>query len=160
VPAHQHSILAACLAFGVLCLVQQQPGLAQDSTYPYVALWKSIKRELIGPDGASYFESSLRDAMLPTIRGKVVQLEPAVKPKNVMLAIEDGKTADATLKFNLPLPGKVEPGTELSFEGIPESYTATPFMVVFAVEKDNLHGWTGKNAPPPVRKRPAAANKK
>jgi hypothetical protein len=26
-------------------------------------------------------------------------------------------------------------------------------MVVFAVEKDKLHGWTGKNAPAPVHHR-------
>ena len=67
----------------------------------------------------------------------------------------DGKTlilhtefaGDVTLKFDAALPGKVEPGTELSFEGVPQSYTATPFMVVFNVDKDKLHGWTGKNAP-------------
>jgi len=28
-------------------------------------------------------------------------------------------------------------------------------MVVFAVEKDKLHGWTGKNAPAPVHHRTA-----
>jgi len=69
-----------------------------------------------------------------------------------VLALEDGTTPDATLKFDVPLPGKVEPGTELSFEGVPQSYTAAPFMVVFSVDKDKLHGWTGKNTPTaPVR---------
>ncbi len=28
-----------------------------------------------------------------------------------------------------------------------ESYTGSPYMVVFNVEPDKLHGWTGKNAP-------------
>ncbi len=45
----------------------------------------------------------------------------------------------------MPLAGKVDEGTELTFEGVADSYTASPFMVVFDVDKDKLHGWTGKN---------------
>jgi hypothetical protein len=59
----------------------------------------------------------------------------------------------------MPLAGKVDEGTELTFEGSPESYTASPFMVVFTVEKDKLHGWTGKNEAAPVHHpRPKPAN--
>jgi tetratricopeptide (TPR) repeat protein len=114
---------------------------------PQLALWKQLKGTLISPDGANYFNSSMKDALIPTLKGKVVSIEPAVKPKTVVMALEDGTTPDVTLKFDTSLPGKVEPGTELSFEGVPQSYTATPFMVVFNVDKDKLHGWTGKNAP-------------
>jgi hypothetical protein len=122
---------------------------------PQLALWKNIKESLTGADGANYFNSGMKGAKLPALRGKVVRLEPETKPKTIVLALEDGSTGDATLKFEMPLPGKVDPGTELSFEGQPDSYTASPFMVVFNVEKEDLHGWTGKNAPAPVR-RPAA----
>ncbi len=130
--------------------------------HPQEAMWKGIKEALTGGDGANYFNSSMKDAQLPPLKGKVVKLEPATKPKTILIAMEDGKsdgsTADATLKFEMPLPGSVEPGTELTFEGVPESYTASPLMVVFNVEKEKLQGWTGKN-PAPVR-RPAAATKK
>jgi tetratricopeptide (TPR) repeat protein len=130
-------------------------------THPQEAMWKGIKEALTGADGANYFNSSMQGAGLPPLKGKVVKLEPAVKPKTILVAMEDGKsdgtTADATLKFEMPLPGSVEPGTELTFEGVPESYTASPLMVVFTVEKEKLQGWTGKNAPP-VR-RPAATKK-
>jgi hypothetical protein len=95
----------------------------------------------------------MKSALLPTLKGKVVSMTPALKPKTVVMALEDGTTPDATLKFETALPGKVDVGTELTFEGVPESYTASPFMVVFAVEKDKLHGWTGKNAPAPVHHR-------
>jgi tetratricopeptide (TPR) repeat protein len=129
--------------------------------HPQEAMWKGIKEALTGADGANYFGSSMKDAQLPPLKGKVVKLEPAVKPKTILIAMEDGKsdgtTADATLKFEMPLPGSVEPGTELTFEGVPESHTASPLMVVFNVEKEKLQGWTGKNAPP-VR-RPAATKK-
>ena len=52
-----------------------------------------------------------------------------------------------------------EEGTELTFEGVADSYTASPFMITFTLEKDNLHGSTGKNEPaaPVHRKRPAAS---
>jgi len=48
----------------------------------------------------------------------------------------------------------------LTFEGVGESFTQMPFMLTMTVEKDALHGWTGKNEPAPVhrRPRPAAGN--
>ena len=130
---------------------------AEAAKNPELTLWKNIKAALTGADGANYFSSSMKDALLPTLKGKVVSLEPATKPKTIVMALEDGKTPDATLKFETPLAGKVDPGTELSFEGVPQSYTTSPFMVVFNVEKDKLHGWTGKNAPAPVHHRPKAS---
>lgn len=123
---------------------------AKDARNPELALWKQLKGTLTTAEGAGYFSEKMKDALVPTLKGKVVSLQPALKPKTIVLALEDGTTADATLKFDTPLPGKVEPGTELSFEGVPQSYTAAPFMVVFSVDKDKLHGWTGKNTPTPV----------
>jgi hypothetical protein len=128
--------------------------------HPDWAMWKGIKEALTGPDGATYFNSSMKDTTVPTLKGKVVKLEPALRPKTILLAMEDGSgaeatTADATLKFEAPLAGKVEVGTELSFEGSPQSYTASPLMVIFDVDKDKLHGWTGKNTPAaPVHRPP------
>jgi hypothetical protein len=76
-----------------------------------------------------------------------------------VIGVENGSTADATLKFETPLPGKVEPGTELAFSGRPESFTAAPFQIVFNVDKKDLGGWTGTNPKPvtrtPVRRRAA-----
>ena len=133
--------------------------------HPQEALWKNIKMALMGADGTNYFSSSMKDAQLPTLKGKVVSLEPETKPKTILMAVDDGSgnstTADATLKFDMPLPGKVDPGTELTFEGVPDSFTASPLMVVFNVDKDNLHGWTGKNAAPvhraPAKKKASAS---
>jgi tetratricopeptide (TPR) repeat protein len=132
---------------------------AEDAKNPQLKLWKDIKTQLTGADGATYFSSNMKDALLPTLKGKVVKLDPELKPKTVVLALEDGTTPDATLKFEMPLAGKVDPGTELTFEGVPASYTASPYMVVFNVEPDKLHGWTGKNPPrAPVRKKATASN--
>jgi hypothetical protein len=131
--------------------------------HPQEATWKNLKMALSAPDGVMYFDMGMKGAMLPTAKGKVVKLEPAVKPKTILVAIEDGKSdgtvADATLKFEMPLAGKVDVGTELTFEGVGESFTQSPFMVTMTVDKDALHGWTGKNEPAPVHHRkPAATN--
>jgi len=131
-----------------------------NKSHPSEALWASLKTALTAPDGANYF-MMMKGSEVPTLKGKVIKLEPAVKPKTILLAMEDKSnnttTADATLKFEMPLAGKVEEGTELSFEGVADSYTASPFMVVFTVDKDKLHGWTGKNEPATRTRRPAAS---
>jgi tetratricopeptide (TPR) repeat protein len=131
-----------------------------NKSHPSEALWASLKMALTAPDGANYF-MMMKGSEVPTLKGKVIKLEPAVKPKTILLAMEDKSnnttTADATLKFEMPLPGKVEEGTELSFEGVADTYTASPLMVVFNVDKEKLHGWTGKNEPAPVHRRPAAS---
>ncbi len=135
-----------------------------NKTHPAEALWASLKMALTGPDGAMYFDMNMKGTEIPTqLKGRVIKLEPAVRPKTILLAMEDKSnnttTADATLKFETPLAGKVDEGTELSFEGVADSYTANPFMVVFNVDKDKLQGWTGKNEPAPVHhRRPAATN--
>lgn len=138
-----------------------------NKSHPAEALWANLKMTLTGSEGESYFNMNMKGSEVPTLKGRVIKLEPALKPKTIMLAMEDKSnnttTADATLKFEMPLAGKVDEGTELTFEGVPESYTANPFMVVFTVEKEKLHGWTGKNeAAPvhhaPVHRKPAASN--
>jgi tetratricopeptide (TPR) repeat protein len=132
---------------------------AEAAAHPDLALWKGIKDALTAPDGATYFEK-MKGSLVPggaqgvqKFTGKVISMEPAVKPKTVVIGIENGTVPDATLKFATPLPGKVDPGTTLSFSGVAESYTPNPFMVVFTVEKKDLEGWTGTN-PAPAR-RPA-----
>ena len=103
-----------------------------NKTHPSEALWASLKMALTAPDGANYF-MMMKGTEVPTLKGKVIKLEPAVKPKTILLAMEDKTnnttTADATLKFEMPLAGKVDEGTELTFEGVADSYTASPFML-------------------------------
>ena len=37
-------------------------------------LWTSIKRALIGPEGDDYFQSSMKDAMLPRLKGTLISV--------------------------------------------------------------------------------------
>jgi tetratricopeptide (TPR) repeat protein len=139
---------------------KQEKQQAEAAAHPDLALWATIKTALTAPDGQTYFEGSMKGTSLPggangvqKFKGKVISMEPATKPKTVVIGIADSAVPDATLKFETPLPGKVDPGTELSFSGVAQSYTANPFMVVFTVDKKDLEGWTGTN--PPVHRTPA-----
>jgi tetratricopeptide (TPR) repeat protein len=128
---------------------------AEAKEHPERAMYMNIKAALTAPDGADYFSKNMKDALAPTFKGKVVKLEPATNPKTIVLSAIDGTTPDMTLKMEAAMPGTVEVGTELSFEGVSESFTADPFMVIFKVEPAKLHGWTGKAAAP-VRRAPPA----
>jgi tetratricopeptide (TPR) repeat protein len=128
--------------------------------HPELALWIVVKQELKGPNGAQYWESSVKDAGLPKLKGKLVSQSPAVRPKELVLAISDDTTPEVTLKLSAPMAGKAPAGTELEFEGaVPKSYTTDPFMVTMEIEKDKITGWPEQpKAPAPVH-RPAAKKK-
>ncbi len=128
-------------------------------TNPMLALWMSVKKELAGPNGPSYFEEKVKNAHLPggvsgveKFKGTVISQTPAAKPKEVVIGIADPNTPEVTLKFETPLPTKAAPGTEIEFEGVPSAFTPDPFMVTFDVEKDKINGWPA--APAPARKAP------
>jgi tetratricopeptide (TPR) repeat protein len=115
-----------------------------DKTHPERALWKDLKAALTAPAGDTYFETNMKDALVPRLKGKLVAAVPASKPKELVLSIENS-AGDVTLKLDGALPGKMEPGGEIEFEGIAKSFTKDPFMVTFETERTKLSGWTGKN---------------
>ena len=119
---------------------------------PMLALWKRIKMELTSDNGSAYFETSMRDAALPggaegiiKFKGTLISMTPAVRPKELVLGIENPSVPDVTLKLDSALPGKMEPGSQIEFAGVAKSYTKEPFMVTFEVEKSALAGWTSKS---------------
>jgi hypothetical protein len=124
---------------------------------PMLALWKRIRQELQADGGATYFENSVKDAAMPRFKGTIISISPATRPKELVLAIEHPGVADAMLKLDSPLPGKMEPGAEIEFEGVGSSYTKDPYMVIFLVPKSKIEGWNGQAAP--TQKRGAAPKK-
>jgi len=124
--------------------------------HPELGLWQTaIKAPLTKDDGDAYFEMNVKGALLPggangvqKFKAKIVSMTPPVKPKQIVLALEDPNVPDVTLDLSQALPGKMEAGEELQFEGVAKSYTKQPFMVDFDVEPSQIEGWTGKNAAP------------
>jgi tetratricopeptide (TPR) repeat protein len=132
---------------------------AAEEANPALALWRSVKKELLSDGGTAYFEKSMKGALLPggangvtKFKGKLV-FSTAAKPKELVLGIEKAEAAEVTLKLDGVLPGKMEAGAEIEFDGVAESFTKDPFMVTFTLEKSHVGGWTGKN-PPPAKKSP------
>jgi len=122
---------------------------------PMLALWQTVKTELTKPNGAAYFESSVKSALLPggvngvkRFRAKLVAAKPAKNPKELVLSLED-PAGDITLTiFEEPLAGSAPIGTELEFEGVPTAFTASPYMLTFEVDQETqLSGWPAPAAP-------------
>ena len=127
-----------------------------DKAHPDLGLWQTaIKDPLTKDGGDAYFEMSVKDSLLPggangvqKFKGTIISMTPETKPKQIVLALEQPNVPDVTLELSQALPGKMEPGEELQFEGVAKSYTRQPFMVVFDVDPKQIEGWTGKNAAP------------
>src|SRR5581483_1069150 len=136
--------------------------------HPDLGLWQTaIKEPLLKDGGEAYFEMNVKGALLPggangvpKFKGKIVSMTPETKPKQIVLAVEQPNVPDATLELSEALPGKMEPGEELQFEGVAKSYTKQPFMLVFDVDPKQIEGWTGKNPAPARGKSKAKAKAK
>jgi tetratricopeptide (TPR) repeat protein len=118
--------------------------------HPMLAAWRDTKAILVADDGQAKFDAEIKDSALPKFTGKIVSMTPAIgRPKSIVLLVDDEKDgkADCTLLFETALPGKMEAGETLSFEGVAKSFVKDPYMLTVTVAKDKLEGWTGKNAP-------------
>jgi tetratricopeptide (TPR) repeat protein len=118
---------------------------------PSLGLWKRIRAELQREGGDAYFDASMKNCALPgnvngvlKFKGKLVGMMPTVRPRELVLAIENPDKPDVTLRLDSALPGKMEPGAEISFEGVADSFSKDPFMITFTVEKSKIEGWAGK----------------
>jgi len=113
-------------------------------TNPELALWLNIKGQLLLPDGQNYFDSSMKGAAVPKLKGWLVSAKPAVRSKELLVSMESKDGApNVTLKLvgtddttPVALTGKPVLGEEIQFEGIGESFTKDPsLMVTFDVQK-------------------------
>ncbi len=122
---------------------------------PNGAMWGGIKSQLTADGGQAYFDKDVKGAALPKLKGKLVSATPEINPKELVLGIADPKIGEITLKLDAALRGKMEPGTEIGFEGVPSAFAKDPFMLTFDVEKSKITGWTA-SGPAGVQKKAAA----
>jgi tetratricopeptide (TPR) repeat protein len=133
---------------------------AADAANPSLALWRNIREQLTGEGGQAYWDGTVKDAGLPggaggvnKFKGTIVSMTPENRPKEIVLAVEKPGVADVTLKFEAALPGKMDPGETLEFEGQAKEYSKDPYMLTIATDKDKIVGWTGKNPAAPRKKK-------
>jgi hypothetical protein len=97
------------------------------------ALWKQIKEALLAPQGRQYFESSIKDALLPALAGTLISNKPVAHPNEFLIVMDDDQTPEVTLRLSRKLEKPLPPGTPVSFEGVAMEFTTEPFMLTFEV---------------------------
>jgi hypothetical protein len=150
--------LVTCGA-AVLLLGQPQDSDKEPVGDPQLALWLAIKRGLLR-GGSQYFEQSLKNAYVPggangveVFRGTLISSTPPEHPNEFAVAMPDSATPEVTLKLKGRFAKPVEPGTPVTFQGIPTAFVSNPFMLTFEVEEIVLPskrpGNAARKTPPP-----------
>jgi tetratricopeptide (TPR) repeat protein len=127
---------------------------------PQLALWMGIKKELTAPNGDQYFESNIKNAAVPKLKGTLISAKPPVRSKELVIGIENAQVPEITLKFETALAGKPKIGSVVEFEGVPTAFAKDPFNLTFETEKEKVTGLEMEAAPKPVVKKSAPVRKK
>jgi hypothetical protein len=107
---------------------------------PQLAMWLGIRSSLADAGGEAYFESSLKSAAVPKLKGTVVEGKPACRSKEILVALSDTTKTEIALKLDAALTGKPEAGTEIQWEGVPSAFTKEPFLLTMDTEKAKIEG--------------------
>jgi hypothetical protein len=122
---------------------QEGDAAAFAAAHPDVALWRTIRDALKGDGGDKYFEDNLKGAEIPpagqfTMFNAKVISQPS--PKELLVNV-DSPAGDATLQFDAPLNGTVDPGTSFKFKGVVDSFVKDPYMLTFTgMAKEDIEG--------------------
>lgn len=121
---------------------------------PQKYLWTGVKRELIGENGQAYFEQ-IKGTALPKLKGKIVSVSPARRPKEILIGISSDDTAEIKLVVDAAYPNEAPVGTEIEFESaVPEAFSSDPFLLTASIEKSQIFGYP---APAPAAKKTGGA---
>jgi hypothetical protein len=121
-------LIACLIAAATLCLAQTPKPSSREQQE--IQMWADIKRELLSPRGTQYFESNLKDSVLPRFHGTVVS--GTFSRPDAVLFVKVIGSGDAEVKLvlgNNPVAPIFRPGDEIQFGGVPQAFTPKPFLV-------------------------------
>jgi len=125
-------------------------------SHPDIALWMNLKATLTAEQGQQYFDSSMKDAQVPELKGTVLESKCRVKELQVAIPLPDAKgplVPEITLKLDAPLNGKAESGV-ITFAGVAGTFSRDPFMLTMTIDKKDIKDLaTTPCAPTAVRKK-------
>ena len=101
------------------------------------ALWSTIKDHLTGTDGDTYFNESIKAALLPTLKGTLIR-HVAQSTSILTLAMTDPNVPEVTLllrKDAAKISMRLQPGATIQFSGVAEDFQKNPFNLLFGVEE-------------------------
>jgi hypothetical protein len=116
-----------------------------EQSNPQLSMWMKIKAALSDNDGATYFESSLKGAAVPKLKGVLIDAKPACKSTTLLIAVplpdaQGAPVAEIALKLDPPLTGRPALNTEVQWEGVPGAFTPSPFLLTMDTEKAQIEG--------------------
>jgi hypothetical protein len=122
--------------------IEQQKQADLESRNPELAMWMRIKSALSGATGETYFSSEMKGAKVPVLLGRVVEAKPSCRPTELVVSLSgrEGTPAEAVLRLQKPLAGKVEVGSEFRFEGVSTAFTREPFLLTMEVDPAEVKG--------------------
>jgi hypothetical protein len=84
----------------------------------------------------------MKGAKVPVLLGRVVEAKPSCRPTELVVSLSgrEGTPAEAVLRLQKPLAGKVEVGSEFRFEGVSTAFTREPFLLTMEVDPAEVKG--------------------
>jgi hypothetical protein len=130
---------------GKFCLVSNEDKYGPAGIEPERMLWLRIRGALSSESGEEYFQTSMKDALVPggvvnvhMLKGTVIAAIPATSPKVLLVGIFKSTEPDARLELDSPLGKRVEPGTQVEFQGVATEFAKNPLLVTFKVSGTDL----------------------
>jgi tetratricopeptide (TPR) repeat protein len=126
-----------------------------ETSHPDIALWMKLKATLTSDQGPQYFESSMKDAQVPELKGTVLESKCRVKELQVAIPLPDATgplVPEITLKLDTALSGKAESGV-ITFAGVASAFSPTPFMLTMTIDKKDIKDLTVTPCAPVVPKK-------
>ncbi len=144
--------------------VAQEKEAQFEKSNPQLALWMKVKGQLSDTNGQQYFDSQLKDAAVPKLKGTLVEAKPACHAKELLVAVpEPGQQStlqpEITLKLDAPTTGKPTAGAEIEWEGVPSAFSREPFMLTMDTEKAKIDGLKEEHCGPAAPARKGARKK-
>jgi hypothetical protein len=107
-------------------------------TSPQLAAWLSMRRQLLASDGQQYFDNNLKAKPTNTLKGTVVKASTTHGNRELSLVMTEGGLPEVTVKLISPLTMSLSPGTAITFQGVPESFSPDPFNLVVTAEARDI----------------------
>jgi len=102
-----------------------------------------MRRKLESPEGDAYF-ATLKSTPLPKLKGTLLRVAPANRPKELVLGVGDATAEEVIVKLETAFPNEAEFGTVLEFEGTIDAFTKAPFSLTVLSSPDKVEGWPAR----------------
>jgi hypothetical protein len=116
-----------------------------EKSNPQLALWMKIKGALADTNGEQYFTEQLKDSQVPQLRGVLIAVDQACRPRELTVAVplpdtQQSLRAEIRLVLDKPLTGKPELNQEFHWEGVPTRFSKDPFLLTMDTDAAKIEG--------------------